>query len=184
MSKFIRIAESKFVRVSQNVPQVGNASVDLASHLTDSAKSLLTEKPVVQKTVNPHDVFIKAGVNPNTYVGSAQDNEKLRMQLSKQIGFNMPTFYDAYVKMYGKWDNHPENRISNLNGTNQLRIENDKKKAAQLAEEKKNNDAFSQINPLNTNNPNNVLNLKNPPNHQNLSNTTNHFNGIQNPSGY
>ena len=94
----------------------------------------------------------------------------------------MPTFYDAYVKVYGKWDNHPENRINNLNGTTRLRNEEAKKKAEQAVKDKAASDAAWKNNLFNSENPNSVFKPQNPPNYQNLYSPSDPFSAIQKPS--
>lgn len=192
MSKFTRVTEGKFVRVAQGVfsqpaapanTLAGKPPTDFADMLNQPAPAPV-QGPVAPapKPANPYNMFIKAGVNQQTYVGSAQDNEKLRAELSRQLGINMPTFYDAYIKMFGKWDNHPENRINNLNGFSRLQAEEAKKKAEQLAKDKATNDELWKNNPFNSASPNSIFKPQNPPNYQNLYSPTDPFSAIQKPS--
>lgn len=195
MSKFNRVTEGKFVRVAQGAgvfqqpiqapsnQLVGSPPQDFAAISNTAPVQPAIQGPVApKKPVNPYNIFIKAGVNQRAYVGSAQDNEKLRAELSRQLGVNMPTFYDAYIKMFGKWDNHPENRINNLNGVSRLQAEEAKKKAEQLAKDKAINDESWKNNPFNSANPNNVFKPQNPPNYQNLYSPSDPFSAIKKPS--
>lgn len=201
MSKFNRVTDGKFVRVAQvagifQQPAQAPSNQLVGNHPQDFAAILNTApvqgpvKPAIQgpvapqKPANPYNMFIKAGVNQQTYVGSAQDNEKLRAELSRQLGVNMPTFYDAYTKMFGKWDNHPENRINNLNGVSRLQAEEVKKKAEQLAKDKAKNDESLKNNPFNSARPNSVFKPQNPPNYQNLYSPSDPFGAIKKPSSY
>lgn len=54
--------------------------------------------------------FNKAGIDPKTYRGSAEQNESLR----KVIDPSAKDFYSAYVKKFGTWDKRPQDRVQKL----------------------------------------------------------------------
>lgn len=94
MSKLVRLAQNV---ATPNVPQAVNAPVAGAQ---------------------PANYFNQAGIVPSQYVGSAEQNEKLRQAIDKIHGTQSRTFYDAYVNNIGKgkWAQHPSERITKLNG--------------------------------------------------------------------
>jgi hypothetical protein len=196
MSKFVRISEPRITKIAQ-APATGSAPVDYGAvvpgittpaNQTPVNTPAMNQAPVNTPAVNPYNMFAKSGVNQTKYVGSAQDNELLRAALSKELGVNMPTFYEAYVKAYGKWDSHPENRINNLNGMKKMQAEQQKKSEQARLQQQQIKDNAYKTNQLNPNNPNNILpnNQKNwaptnPPNYNNFSKPADPFTGINKP---
>lgn len=94
MSKLVRLAQTA---ATPNAPQAVTAPVAGAQ---------------------PTNYFSQAGILPSQYVGSAEQNEKLRQAIDKIHGTQSRTFYDAYVNNIGKgkWAQHPSERITKLNG--------------------------------------------------------------------
>lgn len=137
MSKFTRVTEGKFVRVAQqqndflktiNQPYQVPAQTNPSSG--NAPATQVPVKPQVQGPVKPAtqgpvapvknapatqvvNYFAKAGIiDPRQYTGTADQNEKLRQVIDPSAR----TFYDAYVKKFGKWAQHPSERIDKLSG--------------------------------------------------------------------
>ena len=178
---------SKFVRIAQ---QSGIQPTDLMSSISTQLPQAVPQNPLpqapqqqapqpvrqqtVQAPVNSYNVFAKAGINSNAYIGTAEQNEKLRRVLDPSN--QSKTFYEAYVKAYGRWDAHPNARIENLNGNNALRAEN-------AAKQKATNEKQWSQNPLNSQNANSMLNPQYnfypKPNYQNLYSPQDPFSAMQ-----
>jgi len=107
VSKFIKVAQGVTPNTSGQPAQSGTVpSVLPAQNTTTPTAAVPVAKP--QMT----NYFVQAGLNPQQYVGTAEQNEKLR----RVIDPSARTFYDAYVKKFGKWAQHPNERINNLSG--------------------------------------------------------------------
>jgi len=196
MSKFVRVTDKKFTRVAQmQSPMVGPVQGVSPTDLFTQQQGAPVAQPAVPAmnnplavpaaapahvqapAPNPHDMFVKAGIDPRTYVGNAVQNEALR----KVLNPSSRNFYDAYVQAFGKWDSHPNDRINNLNGSNQLKAEQAAAKAARDAAAQAAQQQSWQSNYFNPNNPQGYMAPQNPPNYQNLLSPTDPFRGIQNP---
>ena len=111
---------------TQANPSAGNAPVDMFSA---KAQVQGPVNPAIQGPVKPQvqgpvapvknapatqvNYFAKAGIiDPKQYTGTADQNEKLRQAIDPSAR----TFYDAYVNKFGKWAQHPSERIDKLSG--------------------------------------------------------------------
>lgn len=135
MSKFNRITECKFVRIAQTgifqqqpaqAPSnqlVGNPPQDLTAFMNKNTAPVQGPvKPAIQAPVAPVknvptsrvvNYFAKAGIiDPKQYTGTADQNEKLRQVIDPSAR----NFYEAYVNKFGKWAQHPGERIDKLSG--------------------------------------------------------------------
>lgn len=115
MSKFKRIAQySNFPGLPAAPTTQGLLPTDLSMPTPVAPQQAPAPTPQIAKPVAPqaNNFFIKAGVDPRQYVGTAEQNEKLRQVLDPSAR----TFYDAYVKHFGAWAQHPSERIQKLNG--------------------------------------------------------------------
>ena len=109
MSKFIKIAQGVAPNTNGQPAQSGAAPQVLPSPNAATPNAAPVVKPPAPQMTN---YFAQAGLNPQQYVGTAEQNEKLR----RAIDPSSRTFYDAYVKKFGKWAQHPNERINSLSG--------------------------------------------------------------------
>jgi len=101
---------------------VGQSPVDQAAPTSSSAPVAVQTSVAPATTVAPAvakpNYFALADLDPNGkgYVGNAEQNEKLRRAIDSAQKTQSRTFYDAYSKAFGGWNQHPSNRIDNLIG--------------------------------------------------------------------
>ena len=109
MNVMKRLAQLESLLTPQPQPQVHPMGPQQPGNQTPQSSPVYGPQSPPATTQN---YFQQAGIDPNSYTGSAEQNEALR----KVIDPNAPDFYTAYVKKFGKWDSHPSQRHATLSG--------------------------------------------------------------------
>lgn len=112
MSKFIKIAQGVAPNTNGQPAQSGAAPQVLPSPNVATPNAAPVAKPPTPQMTN---YFAQANIDPNQYVGTAEQNEKLRRVLDPTN--TSKTFYEAYMNKFNqKWDAHPSERKNKLSG--------------------------------------------------------------------